>query len=201
MAPGVSATRAAAARVTAATAIGALTAVVTDRGVAATWFHDDDDDAEAEAALVDAEARLGCVISPAPRSLAGVRREIESYFAGRRRTFDTPTDLSLGPDGFGRRVLEVTATIPFGELWTYGDVAGMAGSPRGGRAAGNALNRCPIELFVPCHRVVHAGGTIGGYGRHTDRKRFLIDLEAGADHGGADHGGAPRGGRSTRRAR
>ena len=61
-------------------------------------------------------------------------------------------------------MLEVVATIPFGELWTYGDVAGMAGSPRAARAAGSALAACPIELFVPCHRVVHAGGTIGGYG-------------------------------------
>jgi methylated-DNA-[protein]-cysteine S-methyltransferase len=195
VAAGVSAEVVNATRVTAATPVGTFTAVVTDRGVAATWFHDDDDDDEA--ALVEAETRLGCAIAPAPRSLAGVRREIEAYFACRRRVFDTPPDLSLGPRGFGRRVLEVTTTIPYGELWTYGDVAGMAGSPRGGRAAGNALNRCPIELFVPCHRVVHAGGTIGGYGRHTERKRFLIDLEAG----GTERGPAPRGGRSGRPAR
>jgi methylated-DNA-[protein]-cysteine S-methyltransferase len=184
------------ARVTAATPVGALTAVVTDAGVVATWFHDEDD-AEAETALAEVEAALGCAIAPAPRGLAGVRREIEAYFAGTRRVFDTPADLSLGPGGFGRRVLEVTASIPFGELWTYGDVAGMAGSPRGGRAVGNALNRCPIELFVPCHRVVHAGGTIGGYGRHTERKRFLIALEARS----ADGGGSRRSGRSARRAR
>ena len=184
-----------AARVAAATPIGTITAVVTDRGVAATWFHDDD--AEAEAALVEAEAGLGQVIPPAPRSLAGVRREIEGYFAGTRRAFDTPVDLILGPTGFGRRVLEVTATIPFGELWTYGDVAEMAGSPRGGRAAGTALSRCPIELFVPCHRVVHAGGSIGGYGRHTDRKRFLIAFEAGP----GDAGTRTAGGRSPGGAR
>lgn len=191
MAAGVSVTR-----VTAATPIGALTAVVTDRGVAATWFHDDDD-VEVEASLVEAETLMGRAIPPAPRSLAGVRREIESYFAGTRRSFDTPVDLILGPTGFGRRVLEVTATIPFGELWTYGDVAAMAGSPRGGRAAGTALSRCPIELFVPCHRVVHVGGSIGGYGRHTDRKRFLIAFEAGP----ADAATRSSGGRSPRGAR
>lgn len=171
MATGVNASR-----VTAATPIGAFTAVVTDRGVALTWF--DDGDPEADAALATAEVLLGREIRSAQRSLAGVRREVEAYFAGRLRAFETPVDLTLGPTGFGRRVLEVTSTIPFGELWTYGDVAGMAGSPGGGRAAGNALNRCPIELFVPCHRVVHAGGTIGGYGRHTDRKRFLIAFES-----------------------
>jgi methylated-DNA-[protein]-cysteine S-methyltransferase len=182
-------------RVTATTPIGAFTAVVTDSGVVATWFHDDD--VEAEAALVDAESRLGRAIPPAPRSLTDVRREIEGYFAGTRRAFRTPVDLALGPTGFGRRVLQVTAGIPFGELWTYGDVAGMAGSPRGGRAAGNALNRCPIELFVPCHRVVHAGGSIGGYGRHTDRKRYLIAFEAG----GASGTPVATGGRSSGGAR
>ena len=104
MATGVRATR-----VTATTPIGAFTAVVTDRGVAATWFHEHD--AEADAALVEAETRLDHAIPPAPRSLAGLRREIEGYFAGTRRSFDTPVDLRLGPAGFGRRVLEVTATI------------------------------------------------------------------------------------------
>ena len=186
------AARVSAARVTAATPIGAFTAVVTDRGVAATWFQDDD--ADADAALSEVEGRLGHAIEPAPRSLSGVRRDVEAYFEAGRRVLETPVDLMLGPGGFGRRVLEVTASIPYGELWTYGDVAGMAGSPRGGRAAGNALNRCPIELFVPCHRVVHAGGTIGGYGRHTERKRFLIAFEADAVADGP-------GGRSTRRAR
>jgi O-6-methylguanine DNA methyltransferase len=67
--------------------------------------------------------------------------------------------------------------IPFAELATYGDIAAAAGSPRGGRAAGNALNRCPMELYVPCHRVVHVGGTIGGYGRYVDRKRWLLRHE------------------------
>ena len=104
------------------------------------------------------------------------RREVEGYLAGRRREFSVPPDLSLVPDGFRRRVLEVVATIPYGELWTYGDVAGMAGSPRAARG-GHSLAGCPIELIVPCHRVVHAGGTLGGYGRHEDRKRWLLRHE------------------------
>jgi methylated-DNA-[protein]-cysteine S-methyltransferase len=74
-------------------------------------------------------------------------------------------------------VLELVRTIPYGELWTYGDVAAAAGSARGGRAAGSALARCPIELFVPCHRVVRAGPSLGSYGRHDDRRRFLLALE------------------------
>ena len=106
-----------------------------------------------------------------------MRREVDAYFRGTGRTFATPVDLSLVPDGFRRRVLEATIAIPYGELVTYGDVAGIAGSRRAGRAAGGALSHCPIELFVPCHRVVHAGGTIGGYGRHEDRKRWLLRHE------------------------
>jgi methylated-DNA-[protein]-cysteine S-methyltransferase len=109
--------------------------------------------------------------------LAAVRREVGAYFAGRLRSFETPADLSPLGRGFARRVLEIVRAIPYGELWTYGDVAAAAGAPRGGRAAGSALARCPIELFVPCHRVVRAGPTLGRYGRHDERRRFLLELE------------------------
>jgi methylated-DNA-[protein]-cysteine S-methyltransferase len=156
-----------------ATPLGELTVVAGSTGVIATMFDDEGSETELERL----EARLGVAVRPDGRGLAAVRREVEAYFAGRGRTFRTRVDLTLAGDGFGRRVLEATMRIPFGELATYGDVAAAAGSPRGGRAAGNALSGCPIELFVPCHRVVHAGGTIGGYGRHEDRKRWLIRHE------------------------
>lgn len=156
------------------TPLGSFAVVVSVNGVVATAFDDEDPELEG------LERRLGVAIRPDGRFMAPVRREIEAYFAGRARTFRTPTDLRLAGDGFDRRVLEATMRIPYGELATYGDVAAAAGSPRGGRAAGNALGRCPIELFVPCHRVVHAGGTIGGYGRHEDRKRWLLRHEGAA---------------------
>jgi len=155
------------------TPIGRLTIVTIERAVVATLF--DDQDAAAE--LERLERRLGAGIRSAPRELGLVRREVDAYFAGNRRPFEIPVDLRLAGEGFARRVLEATTRIPFGELWTYGDVAGAAGSPRAGRAAGNALARCPIELFVPCHRVVHADGGIGGYGRHEERKRWLLRHE------------------------
>jgi O-6-methylguanine DNA methyltransferase len=101
-------------------------------------------------------------------------------------------DLRLVRPGFHRRVLEVTMAIPFGELRTYGDVAGASGSPRGGRAVGGALARCPIELWIPCHRVVHADGHIGGYGRHEDRKRFLVRHEGFEVPGSARDRSRPR---------
>jgi methylated-DNA-[protein]-cysteine S-methyltransferase len=156
------------------TPIGELTIVVSERGVVWTMFSDEDIGPE----LARLEIRLGAPVRPgAARAMGPVRREVDAYFRGTGRTFATSVDLALVPEGFGRRVLEATITIPFGELVTYGDVAAAAGSLRAGRAAGSALSRCPIELFVPCHRVVHAGGTIGGYGRYEDRKRWLLRHE------------------------
>jgi methylated-DNA-[protein]-cysteine S-methyltransferase len=155
------------------TPLGRLTVVVSDRGVLATMFGDGDPGPTLE----QIERRTDAAIR-GPRGLAPVRREVEGYFSGRLRRFATPIDLVLASAGFPRRVLEVTARVPYGELWTYGDVAARAGAARGGRAAGNALARCPIELFVPCHRVVHAGAGLGGYGPFTERKRWLIEHEA-----------------------
>jgi methylated-DNA-[protein]-cysteine S-methyltransferase len=168
------------------TPIGDLAVAVSSRGVVETAFSEEEGDGELVARIGD---RWGVPVRPASRGMTTIAREVEGYFQGRVQVFTTPPDLSWMPEGFGRRVLEVTASIPFGELWTYGDVAGMAGSPRAGRAAGNALAGCLIELFVPCHRVVHAGGSIGGYGRHEDRKRWLIRFEQGPDaRGGRTRG-------------
>jgi methylated-DNA-[protein]-cysteine S-methyltransferase len=147
------------------TPLGPFTIVMSDRGVVATAFGEEIDGGPSR----DRRA--------AGRTLAEARREVEAYFGGRLRRFETPVDLSGLGNGFPRRVLELVRTIPYGELWTYGDVAAAAGSALGGRAAGGALARCPIELFVPCHRVVRADRSLGGYGRHDDRRRFLLALE------------------------
>jgi methylated-DNA-[protein]-cysteine S-methyltransferase len=157
------------------TPLGGMTVLTISGAVVATQFEDEAD----EPPLERLEWLAGAPARRSDAELSQVRSEVEGYFAGTLDLFRTPVDLRLAPGGFHRRVLEVTTTIPFGELWTYGDVAEAAGSRRAGRAAGNALGRCPIELFVPCHRVVHAGGSIGGYGRHEDRKRWLIGHETG----------------------
>jgi methylated-DNA-[protein]-cysteine S-methyltransferase len=108
--------------------------------------------------------------------LDAVRRELDEYFTGRRREFELPLDWSLiGP--FGRRVLKVTSEIPFGGVLSYAEVAAEAGSPRGFRAAGNALGSNPIPIVIPCHRVLRSGGSLGGYGGGLDRKRWLLELE------------------------
>jgi len=153
------------------TPVGEMTIVRSDEGVVATT----DDPGELEAF----ERAYGGPARRSARALAPVVRELDAYFAGRITRFATPVDLSLVAGGFSRRVLEATMRIPYGELRTYGDVADAAGVRRAGRAAGGALSRSPIEIFVPCHRVVPAGRGLGGYGAHADRKAFLVRLEAG----------------------
>ncbi len=74
-------------------------------------------------------------------------------------------------------MLRATADVPFGQITTYGSMARAAGSPRAARAAGNALGSNPIPIVVPCHRVLHADGTLGGYSGGLDRKRILLALE------------------------
>jgi methylated-DNA-[protein]-cysteine S-methyltransferase len=74
-------------------------------------------------------------------------------------------------------VLGATARVPYGEVTTYSAMAAAAGSPRAYRAAGNALGSNPIPIVVPCHRVLHADGGLGGYAGGLDRKRRLLELE------------------------
>jgi methylated-DNA-[protein]-cysteine S-methyltransferase len=74
-------------------------------------------------------------------------------------------------------VLQATAAIPFGAVSSYGQVAATAGSPRGARAAGNALGANPLPIVVPCHRILPAGGGLGGYTGGVARKKVLLAIE------------------------
>lgn len=117
-------------------------------------------------------------IVPDPRRISVVARELDQYFAGRRRTFDLDVDLSaLTP--FQRRVLRATARVPYGELVTYRTVAQRAGNAAASRAAGAALGANPIPIVVPCHRVVASDGSLGGYAGGLDAKRRLLAIERG----------------------
>ena len=134
-----------------------------------------------EEPLDDVLQELADTISPRvledAKPLERVRRQLDEYFEGRRRTFACALDWRLAPAGFGRNVLEQTARIPYGAVSTYGEVARRAGSPRAARAAGNALHDNPIPIVVPCHRVVPASGGIGRYGGSEWRKELLLRLE------------------------
>jgi methylated-DNA-[protein]-cysteine S-methyltransferase len=155
-----------------ATPLGLLFAVASGDGIRWLGFEEEATDAEL-ARVVPGPLR------PAPRRFDRLRSELDGYFAGRRRAFATPVDLSP-IHGFPLRVLQAVRRIPYGAVATYGEVAAMAGSPRAWRAAGSALAACPVELLVPCHRVIPAGGGIGGYGGHEDRKASLLAHEGTA---------------------
>lgn len=153
--------------------LGSLTVAATPRGlvrVAYDGFRPRDE------VLEDLAKRISPRVLEAPSRLDAVRRELEEYFDGRRREFDVPLDWSL-TKGFFRAVLQQTARIGFGQVSTYAGVAKGAGSPRAVRAAGNALGSNPMPVVVPCHRVLHSGGGLGGYTGGVERKEFLLQLE------------------------
>lgn len=150
--------------------MGPLSVFVTPRGLVRLAYGVADDE------LDDLAERLSPRILAAPERTDAVRRELEAYFAGERHGFDVPVDWSL-VRGFAGAVLQATARIPFGSVSSYRAVAADAGSPNAYRAAGNALGSNPVPIVVPCHRVLHAGGGLGGYTGGLDRKRFLLHLE------------------------
>ena len=152
--------------------LGTLTVIVTPRGLARLSYPGEGIDDQ----LHEVAQRISPRILAAPERTDAVRRQIDDYFAGRRRTFDVPIDWRL-VRGFAGEVLRATARIPFGAVSSYREVAAEAGSPNAYRAAGNALGSNPIPIVVPCHRVLHAGGGLGGYTGGLDRKRYLLGLE------------------------
>jgi methylated-DNA-[protein]-cysteine S-methyltransferase len=134
--------------------------------------------AEGEEAVLDALAqRVSPRVLRAERgALAQARRQLDEYFAGRRRTFDVALDWRL-TSGFRRAVLRATATIPYGVTASYRDVAVRAGSPAAVRAAGTALATNPLPIVVPCHRVLRSGGELGNYLGGAEMKARLLELE------------------------
>jgi methylated-DNA-[protein]-cysteine S-methyltransferase len=158
--------------------VGKLLLAATPRGLVRIAYVDVEGQ-EVESVLAKLAARVSPRILLAPRRLDDDRRQLEQYFAGKRTVFELPIDWRLCA-GFGRRVLHATARVPFGELVTYRQVATEAGSPRASRAAGNALGANPLPIVVPCHRVVHSGGGLGGYTGGLERKVVLLGVEGHA---------------------
>jgi methylated-DNA-[protein]-cysteine S-methyltransferase len=151
---------------------GTLLVATTKQGLVRLAFPEE----KVDSVLEGLARRISPRIVETPRPLDPVRRELDEYFSGRRREFELPLDWTL-VGRFGRRVLGVTSEIPYGGVLSYGEVAADAGSPRGSRAAGNALGSNPIPIVIPCHRVLRAGGSLGGYGGGVERKRWLLELE------------------------
>jgi len=110
-------------------------------------------------------------------AFADVRAQLDEYFTGRRSEFELELDMH-GTD-FQKKVWEALLTIPYGETRSYGAIARQIGRPDRARAVGAANGQNPIAVIVPCHRVIGSDGSLVGYGGGLDRKRLLLDLEAG----------------------
>lgn len=110
-----------------------------------------------------------------PTAFEGAVAQLQEYFDGERTSFDFPMEL-VGTD-FQRAVWAALCEIPYGETWSYGELAARLGKPGAARAVGLANGRNPIPIVVPCHRVIGADGSLTGYGGGLDRKRVLLDLE------------------------
>ncbi len=154
--------------------LGPLWVAVGPRGVLAIHYGTEPSDLELRRIV----RAYGPGLLPDARRADPVARELEQYFAGRRRAFEVPFDLSPLTD-FQRRVLRATAHVAFGDVSTYAQVAARAGSRGASRAAGQALGANPIPIVVPCHRILAADGTLGGYAGGLGTKRRLLALERG----------------------
>jgi methylated-DNA-[protein]-cysteine S-methyltransferase len=153
------------------TPVGTLLVAATQRGVCRISY-DADPEAHAE--------RFARVYGPrvlrAPRAVDEARRELDEYFEGKRVRFDLPLDLT-GAAEFTQDVLGALARVPFGEVTTYGHLAAHVGRPRAARAVGTVMNRNPIPIVLPCHRVVGSSGSLVGYAGGLERKEQLLRLE------------------------
>jgi methylated-DNA-[protein]-cysteine S-methyltransferase len=110
--------------------------------------------------------------------LPAVRDQLAAYFDGELREFDVPLAVTGTP--FQEQVWKALATIPYGDTWSYRELAEAIGNPKAVRAVGLANGKNPVSIVVPCHRVVGADGSLTGYGGGLPAKRFLLDLEARA---------------------
>ena len=149
--------------------VGPLLVAASDAGLCRISF-----DPEPEAEAERLARSFGVRVLRAP--LDEPRRELDAYFGGRRQAFDLSLDLRAVPD-FHRVVLAELSRVPFGEVTTYGTLAARAGRPSAARAVGTVMNRNPLPIVLPCHRVVGSTGKLVGYGGGLERKEFLLRLE------------------------
>ncbi|MFD8636609.1 methylated-DNA--[protein]-cysteine S-methyltransferase [Streptomyces sp. NPDC059533] len=124
-----------------------------------------------------AEESFGERVAASEEPFPEVVRQLTAYFAGERTSFDLP--LRLEGTEFQRSVWDQLVRIPYGETWSYGELAARLGKPGASRAVGLANGKNPVGIIVPCHRVIGASGGMTGYGGGLDRKVRLLDFESG----------------------
>jgi methylated-DNA-[protein]-cysteine S-methyltransferase len=151
--------------------LGPLLVATTEQGLCRIVF-----DAEPEQEEEGLARSFGKRVLRSPRAVDAARRELDAYFEGNLRRFDLPIDLRL-IGGFPRIVLDQLVRVPYGQTTTYGTLAARAGRPRAARAVGTVMNRNPVPIVLPCHRVVGSTGKLVGYGGGLERKEMLLQLE------------------------
>jgi methylated-DNA-[protein]-cysteine S-methyltransferase len=158
------------------TPIGTLLVATTERGLCRISF-DPEPEREAEALATT----FGVRVLRATKPVDPVRRQLDEYFEGTRTKFELPIDLK-GTGTFSRDVLTRLARVPYGQVTTYGALAAEADRPKAARAVGVVMNRNPVPIVLPCHRVVGANGSLVGYGGGLERKEQLLKLEGAIDN-------------------
>ncbi|WP_405977810.1 methylated-DNA--[protein]-cysteine S-methyltransferase [Streptomyces sp. NBC_00158] len=125
-----------------------------------------------------AEESFGERVADSEEPFGEVRRQLAAYFAGELTEFTVPVRLE-GTE-FQRSVWEQLVRIPYGQTWSYGQLAAELGKPNASRAVGLANGKNPVGIIVPCHRVIGASGSMTGYGGGIERKVRLLEFESGA---------------------
>ena len=155
--------------------VGALLLASTEHGLIRVAFERE----QFDSVLDTLAAKVSPRILRVPNLLDDPARQLDEYFAGRRRTFDLQLDYALSA-GFRQTVQHYLPHIGYGHTVTYKEVAEEVGNPRAVRAVGTACATNPLPIVVPCHRVVRTGGGLGGYAGGLEAKTVLLQLEAAA---------------------
>ena len=146
---------------------GPVYIAATDRGVVAIEWLTTEEAFETSVVrrLGGPVASAGTVRATGPRTqhLESAVRWVEAFLAGRQPREHPPIDLADRP-GWDQHVLEAVTTVPWGRTASYGEIARRIGAPRASRAVGGALGRNPVSFMIPCHRIIAADGTLGGWG-------------------------------------
>jgi len=153
--------------------VGTLMLAATRKGLVRVAYDIEDHDR----VLDTLSQKVSPRVLRAPQRLDAAARELDEYFGGQRQVFDLPLDLSLST-GFRQLVQRHLPEIGYGQTRTYGQVADLVGNPKAVRAVGTACATNPLPVVVPCHRVLRADGTLGGYVGGPDAKKTLLRLEA-----------------------
>ena len=146
--------------------LGPVRLAASEAGLCGLWFEGDPHQPDLTAVAVDRQHPL----------LQQAVQQLQAYFAGQRKDFDLPLDLSRGTP-FQQAAWQALRALPYGATTSYGALSATIGRPRAMRAVGAAIGRNPVSIIVPCHRVIGANGALTGYAGGLPRKQALLRLE------------------------